>query len=518
MTESLLSRLFWPVALITVATMAALSFQFGITTDEYTQQRYGELLWSYYRSAFVDRSALEYRDLYLYGGLFELTCAAAERLSPFFAYDTRHLVNSVVGGVGIVYAARLATRLGGIRAGFLALMFLLLSPVYFAHCMNNPKDIPFATACVSALYYLSEVEPRYPFLSISTAAKITLAIAAAINIRAAGLLLVFYFVVRMTAGVLLDSAAREPRRLIIVGATMMAMVVASVLLGTVFWPWALQRPFVRPFEALRVLGHFPNPVPVVFAGAAMRATDIPRSYALTMLAITTPLPVLAGAAAAFACWLQIPRERRLAYAIVCLSVVFPLVTVMLARSPLYDGVRHLLFLYPSLVVLSAVSWSLASTGLQRHRVLRWLLLGGAALAMLDPIFFHLRNHPNQNSYFNWFVGGPRGAFERYDMDYWGNCEKQAVAWVRSRAHGTDERIRVSATDRYLKKGVQADVERFDDLVYVKERSDADFHIEVLRQKPGIIARRLREGGIVHTVSVDGVPLCLVKKGGAGAAR
>jgi hypothetical protein len=249
----------------------------------------------------------------------------------------------------------------------------------------------------------------------------------------------------------------------------------------------------------------------------MRSKDIPRSYAPTMLAITTPLPVLAGAAAAFASWLRIPRERRLAFGIVLLSILFPLGMVIVARSPLYDGVRHLLFVYPPLVVLSAVSWSSASKGLRHSPLLRCLLFGGAALAMLDPILFHLRNHPNQNSYFNWFVGGPRGAFERYDMDYWGNCEKQAIAWIRSQGNGV-ERLRISANDRYLKKGVQADVERFADVLYVKERSESDFHIELLRERPGLIARRVREGGTVHMVSVDGVPLCLIKRGGGGAVQ
>jgi hypothetical protein len=130
------------LAAASVVVMACISFDYGITRDEPIQDQYGELVYRYFRSGFTDRSALHFVNLYLYGGLFEALCAIAERVSPFTRYDTRHLLNSVVGWLGMVYAARIGGLLMGPRASFFTLLLLLLSPHYFGHCMNNPKDVP----------------------------------------------------------------------------------------------------------------------------------------------------------------------------------------------------------------------------------------------------------------------------------------------------------------------------------------------------------------------------------------
>ena len=59
--------------------------------------------------------------------------------------------------------------------------------------MNNPKDLPFAAMSVAALYYISTVSPRWPYLPLGTAVKIALAIALALSIRVGGLLYLGYF-------------------------------------------------------------------------------------------------------------------------------------------------------------------------------------------------------------------------------------------------------------------------------------------------------------------------------------
>jgi len=65
---------------------------FGITWDEDTQITYGELVLRWYASGFADQSALHYRNLYYYGGLFEVAGELAYRVSPLGLYYTRHLL------------------------------------------------------------------------------------------------------------------------------------------------------------------------------------------------------------------------------------------------------------------------------------------------------------------------------------------------------------------------------------------------------------------------------------------
>ena len=64
--------------------------------------------------------------------------------------------------VGLAGAWKLGRHLGGDRVGFLALMLLVLTPAYYGHSFNNPKDAPFAGAMVWALYYMCQTLSSLP--------------------------------------------------------------------------------------------------------------------------------------------------------------------------------------------------------------------------------------------------------------------------------------------------------------------------------------------------------------------
>ena len=76
-----------------------------------------------------------------------------------------------------------------------------------------------------------------------------------------------------------------------------------------------------------------------------------------------------------------------------------------------------------------------------ERAARHAGAGGRASALLivgmaEPLVFQVRNHPNQIVYFSPLMGGPKNAFARYDMDYWGNSVLQAVQWADSVARAS----------------------------------------------------------------------------------
>ena len=54
---------------------------YAISNDEEVQQRYAELIVAYYRSSFVDQS-YSFRNLYLYGGLFNLVALGFAKSAP----------------------------------------------------------------------------------------------------------------------------------------------------------------------------------------------------------------------------------------------------------------------------------------------------------------------------------------------------------------------------------------------------------------------------------------------------
>ena len=235
--------------------MVLASFDFGMSWDELDRHTYGVKVWEFVRGL-RERSSFRETGGHVYPGLFDTICAAVESWIPANRYELRHVINAIFGWIGAVYCGRLAGRLFGPWFGVLAAVLLALSPRYFAASMNNPKDLPFAAMSVMALYYISTVSPRWPYVPLSTAIKIAVSLALALNIRVGALLYLGYFGLLIAALVVVERQTNW-RRLADTAVRVAGISLAVLLLGTIFWPWAGGAPLTRPFEALLGAAGYP---------------------------------------------------------------------------------------------------------------------------------------------------------------------------------------------------------------------------------------------------------------------
>jgi hypothetical protein len=487
--------------------MVLASFDFGVTWDEKPRHHYGELVWEFMRGLRARTTTYVEDGGHLYGGLFDTICAAVERYLPFNRYVIRHGINAIFGWVGVVYVGRLAARLFGQWAGVLGLLLVVASPRYFADSMNNPKDLPFAAATAAALYYFSTVSPKWPYISRSTAIKIVVAVAVALNIRAAALLYLGYFGLLILAFVIAERQF-DPRRLFDTFLRVVAITAAVLVLGTVFWPWAMASPFIRPIEALLSFANAPFSADVLFNGHAVPSNDLPWYYVPVWLLISTPPVVLIGLVLAA---LFTRREWLPGLSALAAIALMPIVLVILQHSTLYDGVRHLLFVYPVLIVLAAAGWLGALS--RRDPLVRRITAVLLVIGLIDVLTFDVRAHPNQSAYFNELVGGPRGAFAKYDMDYWGNCVLQAVAWSAKTAQLSGVPIVVSGEPSQV---IQLDSERFHQLSYEPPfRNKHELDIRLARgSAEGVSGLAGRPDALYRVSMPDGAVLCIVEPGPA----
>jgi hypothetical protein len=112
-----------------------------------------------------------------------------------------------------------------------------------------------------------------------------------------------------------------------------------------------------------------------------------------------------------------------------MAALFPILYAIIARPAIYNGLRHFLFIIPPLCVLAAagIEQLLAAA---RKLAGRWLTATVAvvlAAGLVKDVTTMAALHPHQYVYYNLLAGGVRGADDRYELDYWSNFMREAIA-------------------------------------------------------------------------------------------
>lgn len=438
---ALYDRLAWS-ALGLVAAAIALTFRdYGISWDEPVQNTYGKLSLAYYLTLGRDRSSFTYVNLYWYGALFDTLAAAANRLSPFGEYDTRHLLNALVGLAGLAATWRLGRLLGGARAGLLALVLLAATPVWYGNAFVNPKDIPFAAAMAWAGVFLVAIARRLPERRWRDFAGFGAAAGAAMGTRVGGVLALAYLAATLAGFAVLAWLDRRPAGAIARDLARLvppSLAAIALALGVMYlcWPWAQHRPIAGPLESFASFSRFPIVLEFPYFGRIVRSTAVPWYYEAGMIAVMLPELAVAGGIAAAVCGLAFLVSRRprpwaaaLPYLVLALLALFPPVYVALEGAVLFDGMRHLLFVVPPLSVAAALAVELLWRRGRAGAVAAAVLVGATAA---NQAVLMARSHPYQYLVFNALVGGVPGAAGRFELDYWGLAFREAVAAMAAR--------------------------------------------------------------------------------------
>lgn len=494
------------------------SKDFGISGDEVTQNTYGEKVLDYFLSFGKDKSSLSYRNVYYYGGFFDMLCAALNRVLPFDDYNVRHFINAIFGFLTIVFTALLAKKYKGWPAALLAAWFLFVSPRIFGESMNNPKDIPFALGMVMGAYFIVRLVKAFPDITWKHALWLALTIGYTIGSRVGGLLLIPF----MFVAIALEYYFHWRKNYALAGPEMKKLLLYVVLasagsyvVGILFWPYALQAPFTNPFKSLAEMSQFSVNIRMLFDDHSVMAASVPWYYIPKWIFITSPIIVLIGFV--FSPVLLFRKEYDKSLLIFLFFITFfPWLYIVYKHSPLYDGWRHLLFIYPPLVILSALVFLTAIDAL-KPQAAKYGVVGLVIIGVFLPVRWGIANYPNEIVYFNEFTGGIDGAYGRYETDYYMNSIKEAtykLAKEKDLYHIKDTVVLGSScTDavEHFAKTINPKLK----VVYVRyrERYDSDYDYGIFYSR--FIDKDLLLGGYfppaytLVTVKADNTPLSIV---------
>ena len=427
------------LALFMVVGLAVLD-DYGVTLDE-----------SYHRGVFLSKLTQlqgEHADIHAerdnfyfehdnyYGGAFHFPLLFAE---PAFGlrgareiYLSRHLLTHLFFLVGGLFAYLLALRLFNTKTlALLAMLIFLLHPRLYAHSFFNAQDIPFAAMFAVALFLAHRAFRRD---TVAAFVLLGVGIGVLLNLRIMGVVLLAAIPALRALDLAFASGWAERKRVLL---TTGAVVLSSAVATYALLPYLWSNPIERAAEWWALLSAHPNFSVELFRGTAYTSMEFPADYVPVWFSVTSPpfalLLGVVGAAAVLARAVRAPmRALRSAGARIGLLLVgcfaLPILAVIVIDANIYNGWRHLYFLWAPFALLAVVGLAALIRALARPRAAAYGAAGAGLAATLASMALI---HPNQQVFFNFSVD--RGATgylgTQYTMDYWRHPGLQALEWV-----------------------------------------------------------------------------------------
>lgn len=437
-----LRKLVNPLFFLGLLTLGLLTYKdYGVSFDEPAQRLIGvtnlnHIAHKFNLSSIINNESLAQFPKRLdqitdrdYGVIFELPAAFMEHALDLKQerdiYHARHLLTFLFFLAGVFAVYRMAERrFNDWRIGLLAATFLILSPRIFADAFYNDKDLVFlsvfAIAMNTSISFL--VKPSW-----KTAFIHGLACAVAIDAR-----LMAVIIPALTVFVLALKVLKKEEQLANAVLQTMVFLGTSIVFTVLLWPFLWDAPldnFIQAFKNMAKFRWAPN---FLFRGEMVNGADLPWYYLPIWIGITTPVIYLGLFIAGnfsilisliknhFRLW---ANENDLQDLVFYAYFIGPTAAVILLNSVLYNGWRHLYFVYPAFILIG-VRGLVLLWGIPKCTLLcRSFLVLAVSLGCLHTGYWMIKYHPLQNVFFNRFAGSWN---ERFEVDYWGLSNKPAL--------------------------------------------------------------------------------------------
>lgn len=442
-------------------------------------------------------------------------------ISNRFFFETLHLVGDIesyhipfvaISAIGVFVVTLFVWQItNSALTGMVSGMILAFFPIFFAESHFNLKDPLQASLYAGSIWafwhWISTSKLRWFSLSLSF---VVLTLSVKWNVVFLPFILLFWlFTVRKSPEF---SRWFKPKRLIVLAC--IASVVCIAFL-TAIWPMAWQNPLaafmgvVRFYWGIGATGDSILPPGFILPGGF-------NAYPLLLLLVQTPEVVLVLLAIGIVAVLRgkVGRELRVGY-LILFWLLIPIIRYSLPGARVYSGYRQIFEILPAISVIAGLGiytiLRIKSSIVKKSSLVLILLLTG--LFVVDI----LRIHPNENAYFNRFIGGIRGAYQKGFIDFFltnGNVYRQGATWLNTYAPKDsnvallDGRM-VALSPLYLRDDISFSPDHFSGFA---RKGEYILFIDTQLEKPIFSYQYLRR--FLHpvaTISVDGVSILSIYK-------
>ncbi len=446
------------VLTIGVATVT----DYGITTDEFNAQDYGTKALAWFTSGFRDRAMFDSVEdtLWYYGPWFHILVTWVQSFVPANPWTVRHAMTFAAGLLGIAALLPMARLTVGRWAGFVAIGLCLGTGYLYGSLFSTPIDVPFLLAMtwttLAIIVMARPVVPTWPATCLAGALT-----GLAIATRSSGFITQTYLLGAMSLcalEALLQPVTAPSRDMLRIAARTAAALAIGWVVAFVLWPWLqIGNPLGQFKAAFLYFANHPNAFDMQMWGRTVVTTGLPWSYIPEQLTARLPEAFLlflalgilftvvdllgfvtslrgtaasTGSAKIAVAALALARAR--AGLVLWAAVLLPVGFIIAAHSTLYDGLRHVLFLVPLLAVIAGQGFVRLVPALRRVPAIAVVAAVSGGLYAGAMLSYLVALHPLEYVAMNALAGGVRGAYGRFDLDYWASAATIALRRLERR--------------------------------------------------------------------------------------
>jgi len=448
----------------------------------------------------------------LFGAFFEKVFDIGYGENEEKIYKFRHLLNFFVFVLGLTAVFYMAERrFSDWRLGLVTVAIVISSPRIFTESFYNSMDIVFlscfAIATNTAIRFLLNTNYKNAILH-------GIATGVAIDIRIMGI-----SIIAVTLAVMIARGIRKDMPALVGIKCATVYLCSAVIAVMMFWPWLWMDPLNNFKQAFLMMSHIPYDISVLYLGQTISALSLPWHYVPVWILITTPLLFIVffffGAfnicrkalVNGFRIW---NNDEELQDLIFLGLFACPIISVILLHSVLYDGWRHLYFIYPSFALIATYGFKLLWDYAYKIKLCRYLFIFITAFFELAVIGWMIKAHPNSNVYFNALVGNEW--YKKFDVDYWGLSNRAALEYIAQKDNSPVIRIKSASLFSNLPLNVRFLSTKFRQKFFVVD-SDllADYILDNFRGAKTSDLTSTSNFEVIHTLSVGGEKYLEIKR-------
>ncbi len=407
---------------------------YGICWDEPLSHDFNGLI-NYNFLLHGDYKALEASPEKYHGPAVELLLVGIEKSFNMTdvknIYHVRHLILFFIFSLALIYFYRINYKY--FKSTFYALaacLFLVLSPRIFSDVFYNYKDLTLLSLTIISVYTAMNFLRSPSFRNIFFHSLVS---AILIDIRITGIIIpvftILYFSIK-------HYPERNFKKLLKTNLIYLLILFAFIIL---FWPILWRHPIQNFIAAYHEMKNYSWSGNVLFQGKTLPVIQLPLEYIPVWIGITTPILYLilffigvslfinnisTTAKESFRNIFNYDYEWFNLY-----IIVSPILAVLIFKSVVYDGWRHLYFIYPSIIFFTIYALKFLIEYYKKINI-SYVVYAIIILSCMSTAYSMINLHPYEHVYFNKLARGSLNENkQRYEMDYWGLSYYEGLRYI-----------------------------------------------------------------------------------------